>query len=105
MLQKQCFIAILGLGMFQAAYADDTADKGKQVYNQACVMCHAAGISNAPIAHNTAQWEERVESKGMDTLLKNAMSGINQMPPMGLCAACSEEDLAAAIQYMMSETP
>lgn len=97
--------AILSFGMLQAAQAEDSTEKGKQVYNQACVMCHAAGISNAPIAHNLEQWQERKESKGMDILLKNAISGINQMPPMGLCAACSEEDLAAAIQYMMSETP
>ncbi|MEG3765274.1 c-type cytochrome [Alteromonas sp. 14N.309.X.WAT.G.H12] len=105
MSHKTYFIAILTFGMLQSVHAEDTLEKGKQVYNQACVMCHAAGISNAPIAHNTEQWQERKESKGMDTLLKNAMSGLNQMPPMGLCAACSEEDLTSAIEYMMSETP
>ncbi len=94
-------LTILGLLMFGSFAKAESDDKGAEVYNQACVMCHAAGISNAPLVHNQEQWNERKE-KGMDVLLKNAISGINQMPPRGLCMTCSDEDLQAAIDYMMS---
>lgn len=94
---------ILGLIMFTSFTQAEGNEKGAEVYNQACVMCHAAGISNAPLVHNQEQWG-KLKSKGMDVLLNNAVTGINQMPPRGLCMSCTDEDLAAAIRYMMSES-
>lgn len=100
MLKKLMLSAVLAVSV-QSVQAEDNV-KGSEVYNQACVMCHAAGISNAPLVHNQQQWNARKE-KGMDVLLQNAISGINQMPPRGLCMTCSDEDLQAAIEYMMAE--
>lgn len=99
MLKKLIISATLAV-VAQSVQAEGN-EKGAEVYNQACVMCHAAGISNAPLVHNQEQWGARKE-KGMDVLLQNAISGINQMPPRGLCMTCSDEDLQAAIDYMMS---
>jgi cytochrome c5 len=43
-------------------------------------------------------------SKGVDGLLATAISGLNAMPPKGTCAACSDEELKVAIEYMLKET-
>jgi cytochrome c5 len=40
----------------------------------------------------------------MDTLQANAINGLNAMPPKGLCMACSDEELRAAIEYMVGKS-
>jgi cytochrome c5 len=38
----------------------------------------------------------------MDTLMATVVNGKGAMPPRGTCAACSDEDLRAAVEYMLS---
>lgn len=78
-------------------------DKGKQVYNTSCLACHSTGAAGAPKVGDKAAWSPRI-GKGMDTLLTNAVNGINAMPPKGTCFACSEDDLRAAIEYMVAQS-
>lgn len=78
---------------------------GEQIYKQACVNCHAAKdgmqILGAPRLNNGADWQPRLDEKGLDTVWKNAVNGINAMPPMGTCGDCNEDDIKAAIEYMI----
>jgi cytochrome c5 len=76
---------------------------GDAVYNASCLACHSAGVAGAPKTGDSAAWAERA-AKGMDTLLSNAINGINAMPPKGTCAACSDDEIKAAIEYMLSES-
>ncbi|WP_415902560.1 c-type cytochrome [Neptuniibacter sp. QD29_5] len=71
----------------------------EEVYNAACAGCHATGAAGAP-KYGTADWADRA-GKGMETLLANAINGINAMPPRGMCRDCSDEDLQNAIQHML----
>ena len=77
---------------------------GKKTYDTVCFVCHMAGVSNAPKLGDKAAWEPRI-AKGMDTLLQSSINGIpgTAMPPRGTCAACSDDDLKAAVQYMVSQ--
>jgi cytochrome c5 len=79
------------------------ARSGEEVYNSACMACHASGVAGAPKVGDTAAWQARAE-KGMDTLLHNAVNGLNAMPPKGTCANCSDDELKAAIEYMLSQS-
>lgn len=76
---------------------------GDQVYNSSCAACHASGAAGAPKFGAAADWAPRV-AKGMDSMLSNAISGLNAMPPRGLCMACSDDELKAAIEYMVSNS-
>jgi cytochrome c5 len=76
---------------------------GDAVYAAACLACHSAGVAGAPIVGDQAAWESRA-AKGIDGLLATAISGINAMPPKGTCADCSDAELKAAIEYMLSES-
>jgi len=76
---------------------------GEQVYNASCVACHAVGVANAPKLGDKAAWAPRA-AKGIDGLLATAISGINAMPPKGTCAACSDDELKGAIEYMLSQS-
>ena len=72
---------------------------GEDVYGGACVACHGAGVLGAPKKGDIAAWDARLE-KGMNITLKNAIKGINSMPPKGNCLNCSEDELLAAIKFM-----
>ena len=76
---------------------------GEQVYNASCMACHAVGVANAPKLGDKAAWEPRA-AKGVDGLLATAISGLNAMPPKGTCAACSDDELKAAIEYILSQS-
>lgn len=76
---------------------------GDQVYNAACLSCHSVGVAGAPKVGDKAAWADRM-SKGVDGLLATAISGINAMPAKGACADCSDEELRAAIEYMLSQS-
>jgi len=76
---------------------------GDQVYNASCLACHSTGVAGAPKLGDQAAWAPRT-AKGLDGLLATAVSGLNAMPPKGTCADCSDEELKAAIEYMLSQS-
>jgi cytochrome c5 len=73
---------------------------GEAIYNTSCVACHATGISESPILGNAAQWEPRL-AKGTDVLYTNSINGINVMPPRGTCVDCSDDEMRAAVDFML----
>lgn len=73
---------------------------GVDVYNKACVACHSVGVLGAPKLHDAGDWAPRLE-QGFDTVWKHAINGLNAMPPMGTCGTCSDDDIKAAIEYMI----
>ena len=85
-----------------ASPSDDRS--GKQIYDQFCFVCHATGVSEAPLLGDRAQWQPRID-KGMDAMLAVSLAGLNLMPPKGACIDCSEAELRAAIQHMIDQLP
>lgn len=74
---------------------------GEVIYNRFCFSCHAAGIAGAPQTGSVQAWEDRL-AKGRAVLLQSTIDGMTPgMPPMGLCAQCTEAELEAAIDYML----
>lgn len=73
---------------------------GADVYNKSCVACHSSGVLGAPKLQDAADWTPRME-KGLDSVVMNAIKGINAMPPKGTCGDCSDEEIKAAVEYML----
>ena len=73
---------------------------GQEVYDRFCFACHATGVGEAPLLQNAEQWAPRL-AKGMDALLQTSLTGMGAMPPMGACMACSDEEMTAAIEYLI----
>lgn len=73
---------------------------GDQVYQSACAACHGAGIMGAPKMGDAGAWSPRV-AQGMDVLANHAINGFNAMPAKGGCVACSDDEIKAAIVYMV----
>ena len=77
------------------------AGDGEAVYQKACKNCHATGVANAPKFGDSQAWAPRI-AKGRDALFGSVKNGLNVMPPMGGCMACSDEELRNAVEYMVS---
>ncbi|MBO1520155.1 c-type cytochrome [Oceanisphaera pacifica] len=73
---------------------------GEAVYTASCSACHGTGAAGAPIKGNAEQWASHV-AKGHDTLVKHALEGFNAMPARGACVDCSDEEVIAAVDYML----
>ena len=73
---------------------------GQQVYDQFCFACHATGVGGAPLFGDAGQWAER-RDKGMDALMASTLNGINAMPAKGTCMNCSDDELSAAVTYIL----
>jgi cytochrome c5 len=76
---------------------------GEQVYNTTCVGCHGTGAAGAPKFGDAAAWAPRI-AQGMDTLVSHATNGFKVMPPKGTCMNCTDDELKAAIEYMVSHS-
>lgn len=79
------------------------ARSGQDVYQSACFACHGTGAAGAPMLGDAAAWGPRA-SKGVSALLNSAINGLNAMPPRGTCGNCSDDDLKAAIEYMVENS-
>ena len=76
---------------------------GEQVYNSACAACHATGAAGAPKTGDAGAWASRI-AQGNATLVKHAIEGINAMPPKGMCMDCSDDEIKAAVEYMVNKS-
>ena len=84
--------------------AEDDSFDAEQTYQATCFACHGTGAAHSPEVGDQIEWEIRME-KGMDTLVQNTIAGLNGiMPPRGLCATCSDEQLKAIVEFMVESS-
>jgi len=75
---------------------------GQKIYQASCQACHVAGVAGAPKLGDKEAWAPRI-AKGNDALLLSVKNGLNAMPPKGTCMSCSEDELRAAVEYMVEQ--
>jgi cytochrome c5 len=80
--------------------AEDVVVDGEAVYAGLCKTCHEAGVAGAPIAESE-QMTARLDEKGLDTLVSNAINGLNAMPPRGGNPTLTDEQIRAAVEFML----
>ncbi len=87
------------------AAAGGGGELGKSVYEKSCALCHAAGVAGAPKLDDKSDWSPRI-AQGKDTLYKHAIEGFTGkkgvMPPRGGAASLSDEEVKAAVDFMVS---
>jgi len=91
----------------EAATPVATLMSGPQVYNAACVACHGPGIGGAPKLGDAAAWSARV-AQGLDTVKSHAIEGYQgeqgYMPPKGGRVDLSDDEVLAAVEFMIEES-
>ena len=83
-----------------------STDDGKKIYDASCLACHAAGVAGAPKLGDKANWAPRI-AQGNDTLYTHAIKGYQgkagMMPPKGGNMALKDDEVKAAVDYMVSQ--
>lgn len=77
---------------------------GEAVYAGLCFSCHQSGLMEAPIMGDAAAWAPRV-AQGTEALYQSAINGKNLMPAKGGNPGLSDEEVKAAVDYMLSKLP
>jgi len=83
-----------------AAPAEAGALDGSQVYNTVCTACHAAGVAGAPQLGSDLL-AQRFAEKGLEGLTNSVINGLNVMPPRGGRPDLTDEQLKAAVEFML----
>ncbi|RZU46936.1 cbb3-type cytochrome c oxidase subunit III [Fluviicoccus keumensis] len=100
---KKSLLALTALGVMMASGFAAAADRnGEAVFKAVCTTCHTAGLMNAPKFGDKAAWAPRI-AQGKPTLYSHALAGIRMMPAKGTCANCTEGEIKAAVDYMVSK--
>ena len=76
--------------------------KGEKIYGATCIACHGAGVLGAPKFGDKTAWQPRI-AKGKDALYSSALNGFKMMPPRGGNAALKDDEMKAAVDYMVSK--
>jgi cytochrome c5 len=75
---------------------------GEQVFKKNCFACHGTGIPNIPKVGDKEAWAPRI-AQGEAVLVEHAMKGFNTMPPKGGNAALTDDEIKAAVDYLVTQ--
>lgn len=80
---------------------------GQQVWDGTCRVCHLNGLGGAPAKGNRRAWAPRLE-QGLEVLVGHALQGFSgaegSMPARGGNPQLSDQEIAAAVKYMVSQS-
>lgn len=92
--------AILAPAAMAAAPAAKGGVNGEKVYAANCASCHAAGVLGAPKAGDKTAWAPRVK-QGKEVLYTHGLQGFKMMPPKGGNPGLKDDEVKAAIDFMI----
>ena len=100
---ESCLAGDSSCGGAGAASASAAPRSGEEVYNAACMACHATGAAGAPMLGDVAAWAPRI-AKGTNALHDAGINGVagTGMIAKGGCMNCSDEETVAAVDYMIA---
>ena len=79
------------------------ANTGSEVYKTYCAVCHKSGLNAAPKMGSKPFWIKRV-AQGKEVMYKHAIEGLRGMPPKGGIASLTDEEVKAAVDYMVGRS-
>lgn len=89
------------LAVLTCIAASAMAADGKAIYDKTCSVCHAAGVANAPKFGDKAAWAPRAAA-GRDAIVASVVKGKGAMPPKAGQAQLSDDDIKAAVDYVLA---
>jgi cytochrome c5 len=85
------------------ASAPKVLQAGDAIYTSTCAACHTSGAAGAPKLGDAGAWAARI-GKGQDTVIKNAIQGLNAMPAKGGNPDLDDVEVARAVVYMVNQS-
>ena len=82
--------------------SDGKPRDGATVYNTLCSACHATGVAGAPKTGDKAAWAPRI-ALGDSALLQSVINGKGAMPARAGDASLTEDELKAAVAFLVGK--
>lgn len=82
-------------------YSSPQRITGEQLVKERCQECHADGKQGAPRLGDLAAWQPRLK-KGVDALVKSAITGHKAMPARGGMNSLSDAEMRSAVEVMVN---
>jgi cytochrome c5 len=86
----------------QTAAAKPAAADGKAVYDKICFACHAQSVAGSPKLGDKEAWAPRLKA-GTDGLMQSVIKGKGAMPPKAGNPSLSDQEIRAAVDFMVSQ--
>jgi cytochrome c5 len=80
-----------------------TLNSGQAIYTKSCLTCHKLGVAGAPKLGDKGAWAARIAG-GEEKMLDNAIKGIGNMPPKGGASKLTDEEIKAAVDYLIEQS-
>ncbi len=80
---------------------DSAEGPGKAVVTKVCGLCHNTGMMSSPKIGSADDWAPRID-QGIETLYDHALNGFNMMPARGGNPSLTDDEVKAAVDYMIS---
>lgn len=97
-------VAVFVVSLSLPVFADDTVRSGQEVFETSCEGCHTGGFAGffggAPELGDKDDWQALIP-KGVDGLTEATIAGVGSMSPRGGCNDCLDEEIRAAVRYML----
>jgi cytochrome c5 len=87
------------LALAATAQGPALGEREKRLFQQACAHCHLKPGLGVPLVGDDAGWAER-RAQGFEALLANTVRGVRDMPPLGTCGACTEDELRRLVAFV-----
>jgi len=92
----------------EEASPEGAVDTGKNVYNSLCFSCHSTGLPGIPQLGDVEVWADRI-TRGSELLYERALTGFTgesgiMMPPKGGNPALSDDEIRAAVDFMVDSS-
>lgn len=79
---------------------------GDKIFNEVCSDCHTGGfkgwISGAPNVNKKTEWGAFLENNALNEMIKIVTKGTKDHKKKGGCKKCSNEEIADAVNYIMT---
>ena len=99
-------LVLASVMMGSAVWTSVSAD-GEAVYNSGCLACHMPGVAGAPKLGDKDAWAARI-AQGKEVMYGNAINGFQGqpgvMPAKGGFVHLSDDDVKAAVDYMVTQS-
>lgn len=80
-----------------------TLKDGKAIYQKDCAVCHDSGFKGAQKPGDKKAWKPVIDAGFLNAYL-NVVTGRKGHPPRGACVHCTDDELLAAVKYMLQQS-
>jgi len=100
---KNVIVFAIAVAFMLPASAFSSDQPGAQVYQKSCAVCHGSGAAGAPKLGDKEAWAPRI-AEGISSLYQNALHGMGAMPPKGGSSGLSDDEVKAAVDFMVESS-